>query len=40
MMPVSIDSLTFLLGIYWPYVLGALVIGLGSGWFSFSRPKA
>lgn len=36
---MSLESLTFLLGIYWPYLVGALVIGLGSGWFSYSRPK-
>jgi hypothetical protein len=31
-----IDSLTYLAEIYWPYMLGVLVIGLASGWFSYS----
>ena len=31
-------QLSFLLGIYWPYMLGALAIGLVAGWLSF-RPK-
>lgn len=33
-----LDQLSYLLGIYWPYMLGALVIGLGSGWLSVSVP--
>jgi hypothetical protein len=36
---VSIDSLIYLLGIYWPYMAGALVIGLIAGWFSVARQK-
>lgn len=32
-----LDQLTYLLSFYWPYVLGALIIGLGTGWFSVSR---
>ena len=36
---MSLDSLVYLLGIYWPYMAGALVIGLGAGWFSYSPPK-
>ncbi len=32
-----LNSLIYLLSFYWPYVLGALVIGLGTGWFSLSR---
>jgi hypothetical protein len=36
----TVGSLTFLLGVYWPYLLGALVIGAGAGWFSAARPKA
>lgn len=34
-----LDSLTYLLEIYWPYLAGALVIGLGAGWFSFAPRK-
>lgn len=36
---MTLDSLTYLLEVYWPFVLGALVIGLLTGWFSVSRPK-
>lgn len=32
-----IVSLFYLLGFYWPYLLGALAIGLVAGWFSHSR---
>ena len=32
-----LDTLTFLLGYYWPFVLGALLVGLATGWFSHSR---
>jgi hypothetical protein len=35
-----VTSLLFLASVYWPYVIGALVIGLVAGWFSYSRPKA
>ena len=28
------DSLIYLGEFYWPYALGALLIGLGAGWFS------
>ena len=34
-----VDSLTYLLQIYWPYLAGALVIGIGAGWFSVSVRK-
>lgn len=36
---MSLDSLTYLFEMYWPYMLGALVIGLGSGWFSYSTKQ-
>ncbi len=36
---MTFDTLNFLFGIYWPYMAGALVIGLGAGWFSVSAPK-
>jgi hypothetical protein len=32
-----LNSLIYLFSFYWPYVLGALVIGLGTGWFGLSR---
>lgn len=33
---MSLDSLTYLLELYWPYMAIAAVIGLTAGWFSFS----
>lgn len=36
---MSLDSLTYLLEIYWPYALGAVVVGLAAGWFSFSPRR-
>jgi len=35
---MSLDSLIYLTGIYWPYLAGAVLIGLCTGWLSFSRP--
>jgi hypothetical protein len=31
---MSLDSLMYLLEVYWPYLVAAGVIGLGAGWFS------
>ena len=36
----TISTLGYLLGIYWPYLLGALIVGAGAGWFSAAGPKA
>lgn len=36
---MSWDSLQFLLGYYWPYLLVVALIGLAVGWRSFSPPK-
>jgi hypothetical protein len=33
------ETVLYLASFYWPYALGALVIGLGAGWFSFSAKK-
>jgi len=33
------DSLAYLLGVYWPFLSVAAVIGLVTGWLSFSSPK-
>jgi hypothetical protein len=33
------DTALYLASYYWPYALGALVIGLGAGWFSYSTKK-
>ncbi len=37
---MTLSALFFLLQFYWPYVLGALVIGLAAGWFSGARRRA
>lgn len=37
---MDLESLTYLLGIYWPYLAGASLIGLVVGWRSFTPPKA
>jgi hypothetical protein len=36
---VSLDSLVYLVETYWPYLLGALAVGLGSGWFGYTVPR-
>jgi hypothetical protein len=36
---MSLDSLTYLLEVYWPFLIAALLVGLLTGWFSVSRPK-
>lgn len=36
---MTFDSLIYLLEIYWPFVLAAGVIGLGTGWFSVTAQK-
>ena len=37
---MDFESLAYLLGIYWPYLAGAALIGLVVGWRSFTPPKA
>jgi len=34
-----VDTLAYLASYYWPYMLGALIIGLGAGWFSYAAKK-
>ena len=34
-----VDSLIYLMQFYWPNALGALEIGLGAGWFSYTEKK-
>lgn len=34
-----IESILYLLGYYWPYMLGALLIGIGSGWWCAAPPR-
>jgi hypothetical protein len=36
---MTLDSLTYLLEVYWPFMAGALVVGLFTGWFTTSLPK-
>lgn len=36
---MSLASLLFLLGYYWPFLLGAVLIGIATGWFSYEAPK-
>ena len=33
---MSLETLIYLWGIYWPYLAGAGAIGVVAGWFSFS----
>ena len=37
---MSVDSLMYLLAVYWPYLAGAVVIGAAAGWFGYARPKS
>ncbi len=34
-----LDTVSYLLQFYWPFALGALVIGLVTGWFSVEKRK-
>lgn len=36
---MSLDSALYLIGVYWPYIAGGLVIGLLTGWFSLGTRK-
>lgn len=36
---MTLDSLTYLVEVYWPFLAGALVAGLITGWFSISKSK-
>ena len=36
---MSLDSLLYLLGLYWPFLVGALAVGVATGWFSASGPR-
>lgn len=37
-MVMSLDSLIYLIEVYWPFLLAALIIGLATGWFTYSKP--
>lgn len=34
---MSLDSLIYLVEVYWPFLLGALFIGLATGWFTYPK---
>lgn len=36
---MNLDSLTYLVEIYWPFLVGAAVIGLVTGWLSVPARK-
>lgn len=36
---MTLDSLIYLLEVYWPFVVGAGAIGLVTGWFSVRVRK-
>jgi hypothetical protein len=36
---MTLDSLIYLLEVYWPFVLGAGAVGLVTGWFSVRARK-
>jgi hypothetical protein len=37
---MSLDSLIYLVELYWPFLTGALVIGLLTGWFTYQSPRS
>jgi hypothetical protein len=37
---MTLDSLIYLLEVYWPFVLGAGAIGLVTGWLSVRTQKS
>ena len=36
---MSLDSVTYLLTVYWPYMAGILAIGVGVGWVSGASKR-
>ena len=36
---MTLDSLTYLVEVYWPFMAGALLVGLVTGWLSLSQRK-
>ena len=34
---MSLESLLYLLAVYWPYLAVALLIGVATGWFSLDQ---
>ncbi len=35
---MSLDSLVYLLELYWPFLLAAGIIGILTGWFTYKAP--
>jgi hypothetical protein len=35
---MSLDSLVYLLELYWPFLAAAAVIGVLTGWFTYRAP--
>jgi hypothetical protein len=35
---MSLDSLVYLVEIYWPFLLGAGAVGLATGWLTYPAP--
>jgi hypothetical protein len=36
---MTLDSLTYLVEVYWPFMAGALLVGLLTGWLSVPKRK-
>lgn len=36
---MTLDSLTYLVEVYWPFIAGALLVGLLTGWLSVAKRK-
>ncbi len=37
---MTLDSLSYLFDVYWPFIVGAGVVGLVTGWLSVSQRKS
>jgi hypothetical protein len=35
---MSLDSLVYLIELYWPFLLAAGIIGILTGWFTYKAP--
>jgi hypothetical protein len=35
---VTVDSIVYLVELYWPFLVGALVVGVLTGWFTYPAP--
>lgn len=32
---MSLDSLIYLLGVYWPFLLASMLLGVATGWLTY-----